>query len=628
MEMMIVLLIVSIVAATSAPMINKKIVGIASEKSPWVWTGESQNITYNADGKIRTASIGVVNPPKDYFPRLFIKTPNANNPHLSLQATNEAPLNFTWNKNAIGITNTKIANNTNVAEGSIAIGKEANTLNNYSINSIAIGTGANTAHANSANSIAIGRYANTTTGNEAIAIGNYARALMPQSVAIGPNAYVNEGNSSGLQKRAIAIGYNARATHSDSIAIGGKWGSYPTEASNVASIAIGSTAVASGEYSMAIGGKSSSSTTAEASSTTTRAGGSVSMALGMQANAAGNNSIALGHEANTSGGDESIAIGFRTKATGDSAIAIGSVCGTSIDNSTSTTASAGAAIAIGDGAAATSMQTIAIGKITRAIGDNSMAFGRNAYSRGSNSIAIGRDSYTHYSNTTAIGRNSNAYHANSTAIGYGAQTKTSNQIVLGRSTDTVYIPGHLVVGKWAYLNADDRSARTAVRPHAWNDKMYVLEKEYEDGHRFFMLGSGKTVCDGIVSDIRLKNVGKAFTAGLNEIKKLELFNYTFKKDPDKTPRVGVIAQDLQKVFPNAVFKADDGFLRIRTEDMFYALVNAVKELDAKIEALKNTEIATLKKQVQALEKENKAFYKQDSFQESCLIILSFRSGTK
>jgi phage shock protein A len=86
------------------------------------------------------------------------------------------------------------------------------------------------------------------------------------------------------------------------------------------------------------------------------------------------------------------------------------------------------------------------------------------------------------------------------------------------------------------------------------------------------------------SDRRLKNVGKAFKAGLDEIKKLEVFHYTFKKDPDKTPRVGVMAQDLQKIFPDAVFKGEDGFLRIRMEDMFYAVVNAIKELADKVVA--------------------------------------------
>ena len=58
-----------------------------------------------------------------------------------------------------------------------------------------------------------------------------------------------------------------------------------------------------------------------------------------------------------------------------------------------------------------------------------------------------------------------------------------------------------------------------------------------------------------------------------------MFDYTFKKDENKTPRVGVMAQDLEKIFPNAVTKGDDGYLRIRMEDMFYAVVNAVKQLD-------------------------------------------------
>ena len=48
-----------------------------------------------------------------------------------------------------------------------------------------------------------------------------------------------------------------------------------------------------------------------------------------------------------------------------------------------------------------------------------------------------------------------------------------------------------------------------------------------------------------------------------------------------------MAQDLQKVFPDAVTKGEDGYLRIRWEDMFYAVINAVKELDNKIAEIAN-----------------------------------------
>ena len=76
-----------------------------------------------------------------------------------------------------------------------------------------------------------------------------------------------------------------------------------------------------------------------------------------------------------------------------------------------------------------------------------------------------------------------------------------------------------------------------------------------------------------------------------------MFNYTFKKDKNKTPHVGVIAQDLQKVFPDAVTKGEDGFLRIRLEDMFYAAINAIKELATRMD--RNEQ------KIKQLEQENK-----------------------
>ena len=114
------------------------------------------------------------------------------------------------------------------------------------------------------------------------------------------------------------------------------------------------------------------------------------------------------------------------------------------------------------------------------------------------------------------------------------------------------------------------------------------------------------------SDRRLKNVGAMFKAGLEEIKKLEPYHFTYKKDKGKTPRVGVMAQDLQKIFPQAVIKGDDGFLLIRMEDMFYAAINAIKEIadkiianDKRIDELtkQNKELVTIIDQLEARLKE-------------------------
>ncbi len=114
-----------------------------------------------------------------------------------------------------------------------------------------------------------------------------------------------------------------------------------------------------------------------------------------------------------------------------------------------------------------------------------------------------------------------------------------------------------------------------------------------------------TICPNLntTSDRRLKNIGTRSLAGLNELNKLTVYNFTFKNDPKKAPHVGVMAQDLQKVFPNSVFQGEDGYLRIKWDEMFYATINAIKELDRKIVALvKRTTNAET--QISKLEKEN------------------------
>lgn len=115
-----------------------------------------------------------------------------------------------------------------------------------------------------------------------------------------------------------------------------------------------------------------------------------------------------------------------------------------------------------------------------------------------------------------------------------------------------------------------------------------------------------TACPNLTrtsSDRRLKNIGKLYSAGLDEINQLKVYNFTYKNDKTKRPQVGVMAQELQKVFPNAVVVGDNGYLKIRWDEMFFASINAIKELDAKIVNLikRTTDVET---QIAQLEKEN------------------------
>ena len=93
------------------------------------------------------------------------------------------------------------------------------------------------------------------------------------------------------------------------------------------------------------------------------------------------------------------------------------------------------------------------------------------------------------------------------------------------------------------------------------------------------------------SDIRLKNVGANFERGLAEVSELNPIWYNYEKDNElhleaATKYVGVVAQEVQKVIPEAVEKSDTGYLTVNNDPIIWAMVNAIKELKAENEQLK------------------------------------------
>lgn len=125
-----------------------------------------------------------------------------------------------------------------------------------------------------------------------------------------------------------------------------------------------------------------------------------------------------------------------------------------------------------------------------------------------------------------------------------------------------------------------------------------------------LIGKIKDIAQDSLSDIRLKNVIGNVPYGLEAIRKIEIKEYKFKdeKKYGQGVRYGVIAQEIQKILPKTVLKNKDGFLTIRTNDIFFVAINAIKELDKEVQTLKNrnkeleNEIQLLKKQNQNLEK--------------------------
>lgn len=98
----------------------------------------------------------------------------------------------------------------------------------------------------------------------------------------------------------------------------------------------------------------------------------------------------------------------------------------------------------------------------------------------------------------------------------------------------------------------------------------------------------------VVSDERLKNIGGTYTKGLTEILQLQPVTYYYKNVGErkfneevlKTQNVGFSAQEVQKVFPEAVGTDEDGYLNFNMHAILVAYVNAIKEQQAQIEELK------------------------------------------
>jgi hypothetical protein len=93
------------------------------------------------------------------------------------------------------------------------------------------------------------------------------------------------------------------------------------------------------------------------------------------------------------------------------------------------------------------------------------------------------------------------------------------------------------------------------------------------------------------SDERLKDITGEYSAGLEEILELKPVTFYYKEmNPRGLPTaeeyIGFIAQEVQGILPEAVNEGPDGFLDFNMHPVNVALVNAVKELKAENDELR------------------------------------------
>ncbi len=92
---------------------------------------------------------------------------------------------------------------------------------------------------------------------------------------------------------------------------------------------------------------------------------------------------------------------------------------------------------------------------------------------------------------------------------------------------------------------------------------------------------------GTFSDGRLKNLNGSFNSGLRQVLKIQPIRYRYKPDNamgirDRDEHIGVVAQDVQKVIPEAVTENSRGYLLVNNDPIIWSMVNAIKEQQQEI----------------------------------------------
>ena len=427
--------------------------------------------------------------------------------------------------------------------GSFAIGTEVAALGQFSL---ALGlydtSYADFSYAIGLKSITRGEHSGAFgTFNEAIGRGSFAIGSGCTSVAagdftIGTNSYASGGG-------AFAIGVEDTATSPLAFAVG-----YRTMAKNVAATAFGTGTTSSGMVSTAFGsGTTASGSYSTAMGLSTLASGSSSTAIGYSSIASGNISTAMGYST-TASGSYSTAMGYRTTASGDYSTAIGREIESSGLYSI--------AIALNDqnGTDVTANNVMAIMGGNVGIGTIAPEAPLDIETN-SSGYALHLEEYGSYTEDWQIGVDAsgdlNFFDGTVNRITF----EDGGNVGIGIENPTAELD--IVHGNTGTLSG--LKLKNSTTTDTW--RLYVsssagalrLYSNYDTGYRGQF--HDETGVYSSVSDKRLKDNINTIPDVLDKVNKLNVVDYYFISDKDRKQKsMGLIAQDVEKLFPSLVVK--------------------------------------------------------------------------
>jgi hypothetical protein len=241
-----------------------------------------------------------------------------------------------------------------------------------------------------------------------------------------------------------------------------------------------------------------------------------------------------------------------------------------------------------------------------ATGESSFAVGYRADASAKGANAIGYYSHASGDYSSAIGFFSDASGINSTALnggialGYGSLAGGENSIAagdyssaLGRNTyssayNLLTIGQYNLVGGSSYFGSSNLFSLSNPAFVIGNGDFDFFNLVESDAFVVYYNGNATFAGDlNINSDSRLKeNIASLLDVG-KRLGQLEGKTYSLKSDESKTQRIGLIAQDVQKVFPQLVSESVDGILSVNYQGLVPVLITAFNEQEEKI--VKQTE---------------------------------------
>ena len=216
----------------------------------------------------------------------------------------------------------------------------------------------------------------------------------------------------------------------------------------------------------------------------------------------------------------------------------------------------------------------------------------------SNATAIGAKASVNASNSIVLGSIDGVNGATSSVnVGIGTQTPDAPFHV--KSNSSSGLPGILVEE-----NEDDY-ARISFQSISFSARFWdiaALNKSTNSNAEFnfffnnfgnvlVLKGNGNATLSGTLtqlSDSRLKTSITPLKNSLSKVLQLNGYTYRWKDNArDTSVQIGVMAQEVQKLFPQLVSEDKDGLLSVNYNGLIPVLINALKEQQQQIDELLN-----------------------------------------